>query len=61
MIICTLYNLIDLSTKMADSEAKKAERGVESITDYVEEKEIENSDKVKESLTGLGDLSNQNK
>ena len=46
---------------MADSEAKKAERGVESITDYVEEKEIENSDKVKESLTGLGDLSNQNK
>ena len=38
---------------MTDKEKEKAERGVDSVTDYVEEREIGDVDKAKASLQGL--------
>ena len=39
---------------MADREKAKAERGVDSVTDYVEEKEIAgDTEKIKQGLTAV--------
>jgi hypothetical protein len=42
---------------MADKEKERAVRGVDSVTDYVEEKEIGNEEMAKASLSGLTDES----
>ena len=38
---------------MADKEKEKAARGVDSVTDYVEDEVIGDAEKAKASLTGL--------
>jgi hypothetical protein len=39
---------------MADREKEKEERGVDSVTDYVEEKEMANdTEKIKQNLTAV--------
>ena len=38
---------------MADKEKEKAERGVDSVSDYVEDTDIGDEERVKASLSGL--------
>jgi hypothetical protein len=44
---------------MADKEKEKAERGVDSVTDYVEVKEIGDSEKAKASLAALASVTDK--
>lgn len=41
---------------MADKEKEKAERGVDSVTDFVEDVEIGDEEKAKASLSELGPI-----
>ena len=46
--------MITKAHNMADREKAKAERGVDSVTDYVEEKEIAgDTEKIKQGLTAV--------
>ena len=40
---------------MADREKAKEARGVDSVTDYVEEEQVGDEEKAKASLVGLGE------